>query len=194
MHHVGPVSQARIRSKILGFTDPGWLWDDKFVYPPSLVPASKVRKKGQRCLVQPVLPAPALGETLRSAASHPKLLAILGTIGASALAVMGVLIGVVYGGIQKNVDDLKTRVEGLEQTFRVAVTAGISVQDLLARAPRLETTINDTRTDVATIKAQVQSLQGDTAAMKQQLQGMQQTANDTRTAVARIEARLPKPQ
>jgi uncharacterized protein YoxC len=134
------------------------------------------------------------GDITVSGLTWPKLLAILGTIGASALAVMGVLIGVVYGGIQKNVDDLKTRVEGLEQTFRVAVTAGISVQDLLARAPRLETTINDTRTDVATIKAQVQSLQGDTAAMKQQLQGMQQTANDTRTAVARIEARLPKPQ
>jgi len=134
------------------------------------------------------------GDITVSGLTWPKHLAILGTILASAAALIVVLIGVAHGGIQKNVDDLKSRVEGLECNFQTTLVAGISVRDLLAGAPRLETTINDTRTDVATIKAQVQSLQGDTTAIKQQLQGIEQTTNDTRTAVTRLQERLPTPQ
>jgi hypothetical protein len=114
----------------------------------------------------------------------PKLLAIIGTVLGALGITIYVLLGVVYGGIQERFDTLSKRIQGIDDNFHSAGAAATDVKDLLEKSPRIEQTINDTRSDVATIKAQVQTLQRDTSDIKLQLQSLQETTGKTPRARA----------
>jgi hypothetical protein len=140
----------------------------------------------------PVTPPPAPGDAITiTGLTWAKVLAILGALGASTLAIIGVLVGVVYNGINSRIDTLSSRVEGTEKTFREAVASGISVQDLLAKAPTLDRMINDTATKVSTITVQLQNLQqnthDDATAIKQQLTELQHQGTETHDNVLKLQ-------
>jgi chromosome segregation ATPase len=148
--------------------------------------------------------APGEDITIRGL-TWPKLLTIIGAILGGAGAIIWVLIGLVYGGIQekidskaadttKSVDALTKRVESVEQTFRTAVTAGISVQDLLARAPRLEATINETHDAALGLKAQLQALQQTQNETHDVVVGHTQQLQTIQQSVTQLSERLPRPR
>jgi hypothetical protein len=138
-----------------------------------------------------------------------KLLLIVGGVIGSVIALAGaivwVLVSLVYGGLQEKIQEVRDantrslttisdRVQGLDNTFRTAVTSAISVQDLLQRSPELEKKINETRDAVIGHTAQLQALQQSASQHTQQLQGLQGTmqalqgsVNDTRERVIALQ-------
>jgi hypothetical protein len=132
-------------------------------------------------------PAGPGGDIIVSGLTWPKLLVAVGALLGAAGALIGVLIGVIYSGIQERMDTINQRVQGIDQTFHAAVAAGTNVHDLIEKAPKIEQTINDTRVDGATIKAQVTAVQSDTTGIKQQLQTIQQTTQQLQVSFAGID-------
>lgn len=116
----------------------------------------------------------------------PKLLAIIGAILTAAGALIAVLLVVVWGGVQTRFDRLDKRVDGLESNFKAAVVSGIRVQDLLGKAPALESTINDTHTQVLRLGDALQHLQTNMVEMDQQLASMQKTVSDAEVGVRNL--------
>ena len=64
------------------------------------------------------------------------------------------------------------------------MTASVSVHRM-ARAPRFETNLGTPSTDLAAIKPQVENIQRDTTAIKDQLQLLLQTEGQTQVELAK---------
>ena len=78
----------------------------------------------------PPTPGAAPGEDIViRGVTWPKLITIIGSILAAACVGIYLLLGVVYGGLHDRFDALGKRVQGLDDSFHGAVSAGISVKD-----------------------------------------------------------------
>ena len=116
----------------------------------------------------------------------------MGSIFATGLAIIGVLVGIVYGGIKDDIKKAEDRIEALSKDYRDAYNAAVRVQDLIAKAPNLEAAINDTRVTVAKIDANVEQLKRQIDPVPQQLQSLQRSLDQLQNQVGNIQSQIQR--
>jgi hypothetical protein len=132
--------------------------------PPTGTPAAPVGLATPPSVLTPRPAGPGDDITI-SGLTWPKLFTILGGIGVIVVAAFSVLVNLLYGGLNSRFDRLEAQLQNLDTNYKSAVTAAVSVQDLLSKAPRLEQSITDISSDMKVLNGRI-----DTVLQSQQME------------------------
>jgi uncharacterized phage infection (PIP) family protein YhgE len=91
------------------------------------------------------------------------------TIVNGLLAIIGILVGVIFVGMNGRLKSIEDHLKSLDDKFQTVDRSNVKVEELLAKVPKLDEQINEIRVNVSG------------------LPGTQKTINDTHDAVTRLQ-------